>query len=447
MKAEAPIWFAPRSCWRKRYGGKTFYFKGTADEAAAQWQTKKAEIDGRPADPLTLLYRSEAERATKQAKFYAMVGEDDSAQRCKTFAAGLIKAVKSKDPLQALTPAAPISEAGAWIWADRLRTVEQVQPSTTETDFFTACQMFLAQKKAEAVSGTITAGRHNALSAHLDIVKEIVGCVPLKSIGGAAIEDFYTALTAREEMSTKYAEDVFCTFRQMLNWCGDREIYAAPAVLLRKKKWTFSKGTQLKAAKPKRPLLSADIKRMLKVAKPEMQCFILLALNTGMTQQDLADLQPEEVDWKNGRLTRVRSKLKTNSTAQTINYVLWSATFTLLKRFGKKTGERVFVSRNGTAIKSEGFNDAGDYIKNDNLGQTFLRFKKAHFPKLNATFKSFRSTGSGILQGTAYADMRVFYLGDSPRTVLDRSYSPGSSQFQARFDEAIKTLGQELNLT
>jgi integrase len=186
--------------------------------------------------------------------------------------------------------------------------------------------------------------------------------------------------------------------------------------------------------------LATHIKDMLATAKPQMQLWILLALNCAFTQSDLSDLHPSEVDWTKGRIRRIRSKLKTNTTAQTIDYPLWPKTFALLKRFGKKTGDRVFVSRNGTALRSEGFKADDKYTKNDNLGQTFLRFKRKHFAKLAVSFKSFRSTGSGTLQGTEYSDMRVFYLGDSPRTVLDRSYSPGSPQFQSRFDAAITRL-------
>ncbi len=82
MKAEKPIWFAPRKCWRKRYCGKCFYFPGslTEDEAAAAWLVKKQELDGKAEDPLADLYKHEASKANKRAKFYELVGDSENAR-------------------------------------------------------------------------------------------------------------------------------------------------------------------------------------------------------------------------------------------------------------------------------------------------------------------------------------------------------------------------------
>ena len=40
--------------------------------------------------------------------------------------------------------------------------------------------------------------------------------------------------------------------------------------------------------------------------------------NTGMTQTDVSDLHPSEVDWERGRVTRKRSKTEDRASVPTV---------------------------------------------------------------------------------------------------------------------------------
>ena len=50
-------------------------------------------------------------------------------------------------------------------------------------------------------------------------------------------------------------------------------------------------------------------------------------INCGMTQVDIADLQPKEVDWDRGRIRRKRSKTDDHEQVPTVDYALWPRTW------------------------------------------------------------------------------------------------------------------------
>ena len=62
-----------------------------------------------------------------------------------------------------------------------------------------------------------------------------------------------------------------------------------------------------------------------KKARPFLKTCILLTLNTGMLQVDLADLRQDEVDWEKGTITKKRSKTSNHASAPTVCWKLWDS--------------------------------------------------------------------------------------------------------------------------
>ena len=62
--------------------------------------------------------------------------------------------------------------------------------------------------------------------------------------------------------------------------------------------------------------------------------YLLLMLNCGMYQNDIAELLDEEVNWKNGTITRARSKTRDRN-GPVVTYKLWPETFALLKKHNR----------------------------------------------------------------------------------------------------------------
>lgn len=81
-----------------------------------------------------------------------------------------------------------------------------------------------------------------------------------------------------------------------------------------------------------------------------MQLYLLLMLNCGMYQNDIAELRSDEVHWKAGTLTRARSKTRERG-GPVVTYKLWPETFALLK---KHRGEGVWRSPQTKATRWSG---------------------------------------------------------------------------------------------
>ena len=80
------------------------------------------------------------------------------------------------------------------------------------------------------------------------------------------------------------------------------------------------------------PYKTDDVKTLIDlIANDQTKLFVLLALNCGMLQGDIAKLQQDEVDWENGVISRHRSKLhrraKSNKQIPKVEYPLWNETF------------------------------------------------------------------------------------------------------------------------
>ena len=88
-----------------------------------------------------------------------------------------------------------------------------------------------------------------------------------------------------------------------------------------------------------------EITRLLDKAPERTKLYLLLMLNCGMTQKDVADLVVAEVDWVSGRIIRKRSKTSLEENVPVVNYVLWPETLRLLKKFkAENSSNRVLLN-------------------------------------------------------------------------------------------------------
>ena len=71
-------------------------------------------------------------------------------------------------------------------------------------------------------------------------------------------------------------------------------------------------------------------------------------LNCGMYQNDIAELKADEVNWKQGTLTRARSKTRERN-GPVVTYKLWPETFALLKKH-RAEGELALTTDEGNPL-------------------------------------------------------------------------------------------------
>jgi len=104
------------------------------------------------------------------------------------------------------------------------------------------------------------------------------------------------------------------------------------------------------AAKTVETIAPEDLKKILGTDDDRVKLWVLLALNCGMSQADIAELRHDEVDWQEGRIRRKRTKTKDVESVPEVDYRLWPETFRLLQALRSTHPDLVFANRDGKPL-------------------------------------------------------------------------------------------------
>ena len=191
------------------------------------------------------------------------------------------------------------------------------------------------------------------------------------------------------------------------------------------------------------PFTKNEMVDLLAAASGRSRLYLLLMLNCGFYQQDIADLKHTEVDWHHGRILRKRSKTAKKASVPKVNYKLWGETFALLKSFRSDHPTLVLVNRNGSPLRQRGFRADGKTQNLDNIKKAYERLcTRSHIPC--RPLKTIRKTGSSKLEEhDTFGRFAQYYLGQSPQTVAESRYAKPSEE---QFDRALKWLGEQFDL-
>jgi integrase len=186
-----------------------------------------------------------------------------------------------------------------------------------------------------------------------------------------------------------------------------------------------------------------EIKSLLCSASDRTRLYILLMLNCGMTQKDIADLHVLEVDWEDGRIVRRRSKTADRENVPVVNYLLWPETLRLLKQErAKDSTDRVLLNSNGQPLWSETLTEQGKYQKVDNVKNAFDRLRKA--VRVNKPLKSLKKTSATLLRNSEkFGGLAGLFLGHAPQSMSEKHYTLVP---QDLLDRAVQWLGAEYGM-
>ncbi len=434
--------------WRKIHQGKTFYFLGEYSTAVKAWHAKVAELEKEETKPRTI--RQEWERIRD---WYADHGQADGIQR-------IDKMLATFDDRLLQMEYNNLSPATIGVWQERFREDEK-PVKTMPTTIGQAVQSFLARAAVRVESGTYAPGYYDSLKCALNHFADFVGQrVGVGSINGHTLETYHTELERRikDGWSKPYAAGFLRMVKIFVGWCYDTELLDSLPRNMRRGNTTLAIDT----GKMKKPTFSNDeIKILLDNATERTQLYILLALNCGFTQIDIAELHPDQVDWTKGRITRQRTKTEGNENVPEVCYPLWTRTCELLKRYGKRMGERVLTNDEGKPLKVERLQGT-DHKKIDNVATAYNRLlvklttskkrkdrvsqqQQVKQPLLKTTkpFKSFRKTSPSRLEDSEFATCARWFGGWSLKSVADRHYIKPP---QDLFDRAVRWLGRSYGL-
>ena len=327
------------------------------------------------------------------------------------------------------------------VWDDRLAVMRGDQQQAVDRQLSTHIDGFLAAKQAQADAGELTKGRVYTLRLHLTHFREWRGgSTAVDLLDGSAIVSYRQVLLEKvgsQEWSRATAKDRLRSVISFLRWLWEMEVIEAlPRVVA-------GKAESLKIASPSSSVIIFDkpeIATLLQEASERTKLYILLILNTGMLQKDIADLRNDEVDWQAGRITRKRSKTRRFDSVPEVSYLLWPATFDLFKKHAaSRQSELALLNERGEPLWTVEISADGKMKKNDNIRTAFERLKKK--TKIKKPLKSLKKTSATMLRNNErFASLERVFLGHAPQSMSDKHYTLPP---QDLLDKAVAWLGTE----
>jgi integrase len=427
-------WMAPTRRWAKKYKGSMYFVsarqlgveetkEGSAAAANDWWEAKRKELDETP--PVV----TEQDRKANAFKVWSVVQDwpqldEDSRERLvdSLIGAGQYRRLKEQagavvDAAVKATPKDRTVSAQVAAWTAFLRS---------------ACQ-----------SGQMSEGRFDAYCRNVGAFTEWAGPQSaIDCIDEAKLEGFFTHLSAQvaaREYSPSYAHTLLMTAKQFISRLAELKLITLPGNI-RSRRLRFNHSAPAKietfTAEEVRALLSA-----CDGFSERTKLYLLLMLNCGMYQNDIAELHRDEVNWKDGTLTRARSKTRERK-GPVVTYKLWPETFALLKKHRAKEGELALTTDEGRPLvrywleTPVGGAEAA-MRRYDVIQSAWSRLAtRMKVKKIRLGMKHLRKTSASLMgRHPQYKFYCNHFLADSPRTVADRSYvTPNDEEFFRALD-------------
>lgn len=455
-----------RDRWRKRYRGKEYYFvrrDGENVEASyrrclAEWKRLKAEVD-RENDPDEIAkaardhwqgLASEAKAGLERIERLAHPTATDREEYERL----LMKKLWAEKHARSGFPLSPsVNEMAAEFRNDvpqffpwNAKELAETDPVDDGETLRANVDAFLDRKLTQHKQGKLSAKRYGALKTSLDEAVDVLGeTSPVANLDGVWMErvrDTFERRVADGKLAPSSARDGLQAWKQFVKWLYERGTIERPRNL-------DSKEMNIAASTPNPEKFEDDELKTLFAAKPSdrLRLFMLLMLNCGMTQQDVADLTKEEFDAKTGTITRQRSKTrkKHSDKVPTVTWRLWPETLRLLNEFRdkKKAEPLLLLNESGGPLKVNRVVD-DKVVTVDNVNVAFGRLRakmKKAGTDVGKPLKVFRSTASSKLESNAtYSRYTQHFLAQSGRTIADRHYVVVD---QGEFDAAVEWLGRQ----
>ena len=329
------------------------------------------------------------------------------------------------------------------VWHDRLEVMQR-SAAPPERTVQAHVDRFLEDKEASVSAGELSAGRAYTLRVHLTHFMDWLGRdTPIAQINGQTLNDYRLELLKRIETDTlarTTGKERLGSVKSFVRWLWQIEaIPSLPRIMDGK-----SRALKISRSSPTIVVFTeSEIAVLLAEASDRTKLYILLMLNCGMTQKDVADLQVSEVDWDAGRITRKRSKTEKFASVPTVDYVLWPETLRLLRQERNTAGSgRVLLNANGRPLWCEEIGKDGKFKKSDLVRSAFDRLKLK--TKISKPLKSLKKTSASLIRSNErFASLESLFLGHAPQSMSERHYAEVP---QVLFNEAIIWLGGEYGI-
>lgn len=294
-------------------------------------------------------------------------------------------------------------------------------------------------------SGQMSEGRYDAYCRNIGkFVNWIEEETPIDAIDEAKLEGFFNHLSMQVgtgKYSPSYAHTLMMTAKQLISRLAEMKLIPLPGNI-RSRRFRFNHSAPAKIE----TFTPAEVRTLLAGCdgfSDKTKLYLLLMLNCGMYQNDIAELRTEEVNWKNGTITRARSKTRDRH-GPVVTYTLWPETLALLKKHRAK-GDLVLTTDEGNPLVRFWLED-GKMRRYDVIQSAWTRLaEKLEMKKIRLGMKHLRKTSATILgQHPQYKFYANHFLADSPRNMADRHYVIPSDE---EFFKALNWLREQLLAT
>jgi integrase len=465
-------WDKTNKRWKRKYRGRQFYFRygksktdrAGYDRAVEEWHSLKTEIDTKAQENKP--HRQEYEMAVKlrqdvcqycllegQTELDDDFGWDikklhDTLQRQIVTLRNWFDRVKPRElNLPDTLPVNPLDSLNMTIaekieWGERLdslkdhqRWTQQAEPGETVSDNIDS---FLAFQKQRATSAQISGTHFTSMQDRLKVFRAFTGHTAIATMNGQSLTGFHSHLASQveaNEMKTGYAVNLLRTTKQFIRWCWENEIIEN----LPRNIGSLSFASETREVPT---FTTGEITAVIDNATDKTRLFVLLALNCGMYQSDITNLKQSEVDWRQGTITRKRSKTKKQKKVPTVCYHLWDETFRLLKKCRSTDSDRVLLTEHGNPLSQKGLNSVGKRVNNDAIKLAFnyacKKLLKHAKLKTAKPFSHLRKTSSTKLEEGEYGRFSQYFLSHAPASLTEARYAKPSPE---QFIDACKWLG------
>lgn len=431
-KSYQMTWVPETRRWTKFHRGKRYFVscrqlgvpetKDASWRAANEWWGRQKDILEQPVEDTRTARAMQVDRLVKD--FSKL---DDDARR------EAVEALLGAGSFDALK-----SQAG--------NMLASIEPSSPERAVAAQIDAWKTLLKGVTQSGQMSEGRYDAYVRNIGTFTAWIGPeAAIDSIDEGRLEAYFNHLTQKVsagDYSPNYAHTLLMTAKQFIARLAELKLIALPGNI-RSRRFRFNAS----AAKKIETFNPEEIRELLAASTERTRLFILLMLNCGQYQNDIAELRQDEIDWQMGTITRARSKTRERG-GPVVTYKLWPETFELLKRLRNTqlyddSVKLALTTERGNPLVEYRIDAAGKFSRYDAIQSAWNRLaaglgKQKH----RLGMKHLRKTGATLLgQHPHYKFYVNHYLADSPAGIAAKHYVVPSD---AEFFEALEWLRGQL---
>lgn len=454
--------------WKKFFQGKRYYLgygsskndDASYRQAMEKWEKLKAELENYPDTSKEHYdhYQSAIEMREAMAKWcllngpeYAethdkLVGEIDKLKRL--FARAKPPALNKPDTLS-VCPLTGMTASEKMEWFDRVEMVKQYQqwtePKDKEKSMVNAIDAYLEARKARAESGQMAISSVGVEIEKIKPFREFCQGLSVDEFNGQHITGYKQVILSRHKEG-RYAQwttkHYLKIVRECIQWLWENEVLDHLPRNLKELRF------KVDITEPE-PIPIDLVKQVLNGPDGRVKLYVLLMLNCGMYQIDIANLKPEEVNWDEGRIDRKRSKTSKFANVPKVNYRLWKKTLDLLKQYGNQQGERVLSNENGLALVRRWIDDNGKPQDVDNVINAYKRYCEKLGINPIPALKRYRKTSASLLFNHKVDEIYPFkslyklFLDHTATDIGERHYVRPDKD---TLDKAILWLGEQYGI-